>query len=425
MYYKLGDKRYGNKLEALIAAKEKTGDANNIEYVPHTDWDSYDWLNEPEESWQEILRQHALELRQKYSYLRLWYSGGVDSQTIINTFVKNNIHLDEIVLCRDSPIDRFDTFDNGEINWVAIPYLKDHKDAFTRTKITIIDIGSEDCYNLWSNESLFIENQTNLDYSVTFGMINTYKDEVKPNSIQSQKNAANIHGMEKPIIGLDEHGFYMYYIDTLTPWQSKHDPTTSDEALEAFFLSPKVWSKQCHMMKNFCKEKKENYLQFLVNGERLPLLTTDSVCRDPLYLPFSIGKNINVKKYHENSLSSRCGKCLFRENLTINSGSPLIDMNFYMWSRIEEIIKSKIGKNWLNNKENIKDGITGKLSKKYYLEHDYNFYNEAISYSTDEVEFRNALSEFNNSFQQLPKSNTLIMPEDRLNSSSEKAKPPK
>jgi len=376
MYYKVNDKIYGNKTEALIAAQEKTGDANNAEFIPHPDWESYNWTDEPIETWKEVMREHALNLREKYLWLRLWFSGGVDSQTILNTFVENNIHLDEIVLVRDSPIDNYNTFENGEINWVAIPFIKAHKKSLEKTYINVIDSGSDAYYKLWNNEDYFIENQSNIDFNVPHGMI-CYNN-IIPNALQPRINAANIVGIEKPIIGLDEKGFYMYHLDTAAFWQSKFDPNEAKDALEHFYLEPKVWSKQCHMVKNFCKEKKGIYFQTLAKQDRLPLLTTDTICRDPLCVPFTTGKSVDIERYHIDSIKTRCFKDVFRENLSVQYDPRLSDINRYLWSTLEETIKLKLGKQWFNNKENIKDGIVGKISKKYYLEHNSEFYNQAI-----------------------------------------------
>lgn len=389
MYYKLNGKVYGNKLEGLISAQEKTGSAHNLEFIPHSGWDSYNWLNEPEESWEEILREHALNLRTKYSYLRLWYSGGVDSQTILNTFIKYNIHLDEIAITRNSPIDRSDTLENGETNWVAIPFLKAHRRELARTKINIIDMGSREYYKYYSNEKSTIENHNNLDYEIPVGVI-AYGG-IVPDKIRPQKNAANITGIEKPIIGLDENGFYLYYIDTIHFWNSKYDPNLAEESLENFYLEPKVQSKQCHMVKNFCKENGGECLKTLAKGERLSLLTTDAICRDPLYIPYSTGKGTDAKtaicgigfklgkvsRLYSNSVNVRTFKDVFRENLTLNSNSNLLDINYEIISTIEEIVKNKLGTYWFNNKDNIRDGIVGKISKKYYIEYGKEWFTKA------------------------------------------------
>jgi hypothetical protein len=48
------------------------------------------FFQEPSESLAELQRQRALEIRNKYSYVRLWLSGGADSITALNAFLDND-----------------------------------------------------------------------------------------------------------------------------------------------------------------------------------------------------------------------------------------------------------------------------------------------------------------------------------------------
>lgn len=59
-------------------------------------YQTYDWSIEPSESLEELYKQRAQQLRDKYDYLILSFSGGADSSNILNTFIDNNIKLDEI-----------------------------------------------------------------------------------------------------------------------------------------------------------------------------------------------------------------------------------------------------------------------------------------------------------------------------------------
>jgi hypothetical protein len=43
-----------------------------------------------------LYKERAQQLRDKYDYLILNYSGGPDSHNILMTFINNNIHLDEV-----------------------------------------------------------------------------------------------------------------------------------------------------------------------------------------------------------------------------------------------------------------------------------------------------------------------------------------
>ena len=109
------NKKYYFKHQALL-------EDQNMEFHMGPLYDNYDWTVEPTDSWKQVLKSHALKLREKYKYLRLWYSGGSDSQTVLNTFVDNKIHLDEIAIVRLSPIHNFN-HDSIALNFI-FPYDK-------------------------------------------------------------------------------------------------------------------------------------------------------------------------------------------------------------------------------------------------------------------------------------------------------------
>ena len=55
-----------------------------------------DWTVEPSQSLKELYVERCQQLRDKYDYLILSYSGGADSHEILYTFLENNIFIDEI-----------------------------------------------------------------------------------------------------------------------------------------------------------------------------------------------------------------------------------------------------------------------------------------------------------------------------------------
>lgn len=120
--YRVGDLKFYSKLEA-IEYMEKTG--------IHLHWDfnesvfnCYDWTQEPAESLSELYRQRAQQLRDQYDYIVLTYSGGADSTTVLNSFVNNDIKLDEVVSYVNH---ERDGFLSAEIYQAAIPKLEEVK----------------------------------------------------------------------------------------------------------------------------------------------------------------------------------------------------------------------------------------------------------------------------------------------------------
>jgi hypothetical protein len=78
--YRVGDLKFYSKLQA-IEYMQKTG--------VHLHWDfneavfsSYDWTMEPQETILELYRQRAQQLRDRYDYIALFWSGGADSETV-------------------------------------------------------------------------------------------------------------------------------------------------------------------------------------------------------------------------------------------------------------------------------------------------------------------------------------------------------
>jgi len=94
--YTCNGKPFFNKLEAILEANVSG---------QHIGWDYHDtifgqtrWDLDPPVELEELYRQRALQLREAYDHLVLFYSGGVDSWYILRTFIKNNIKLDEIYM---------------------------------------------------------------------------------------------------------------------------------------------------------------------------------------------------------------------------------------------------------------------------------------------------------------------------------------
>ena len=67
-------------------------------YYYDKEFASSDWKTEPKKSLKELYKERAEQIRAKYAYLILAFSGGHDSTQVLETFYYNNIHIDEILL---------------------------------------------------------------------------------------------------------------------------------------------------------------------------------------------------------------------------------------------------------------------------------------------------------------------------------------
>ena len=94
-HYTVADQHYVNKLTAFAEALPRG-------WFPH--WNYHDeafsrvpWHIEPQETLEQLYADRARQIRSQYDYLMLSYSGGVDSHTTAESFVKNGIWLDRLM----------------------------------------------------------------------------------------------------------------------------------------------------------------------------------------------------------------------------------------------------------------------------------------------------------------------------------------
>lgn len=120
----------GTKFKSKISAIEysqKTGQQIRFYFYDEV-YSKIDWKKELPHNLEYYYKQQALRLREKYDYLVLAYSGGVDSTCILETFVHNDIRLDKIVsvgaFSKDSAWG-VDENHNGEIYHNVMPYIKE------------------------------------------------------------------------------------------------------------------------------------------------------------------------------------------------------------------------------------------------------------------------------------------------------------
>jgi hypothetical protein len=147
-FYQLGTEKIFNKVQALISATQ-----DNI--FPEWNFNrevfgSLDWSQNPLIDLHSLYKQRALQLREKYDYIRLEFSGGSDSYTALHSFVANKIHIDEVVfrypklgekeVC-DDPLNYKAENTLSEAKYAAFPALNWLRDNSPRTKITIHDSG--------------------------------------------------------------------------------------------------------------------------------------------------------------------------------------------------------------------------------------------------------------------------------------------
>ena len=57
----------------------------------------FPWHIEPEQSLTELYNLRSRQIREEYDYVVICYSGGADSNNIVESFIRQGLHIDEIV----------------------------------------------------------------------------------------------------------------------------------------------------------------------------------------------------------------------------------------------------------------------------------------------------------------------------------------
>ncbi|CAB5215093.1 hypothetical protein UFOVP190_390 [uncultured Caudovirales phage] len=271
-FYTVGDQRFYNKVEALVAA---TGTEHFPEWNFNREvFDAVDWLTEPGADLKELYRIRAQQLRDRYDYIRLDVSGGGDSSTVVYSFLLNNIHLDEVVFrypkageknVTDDPFNTKPENTLSEWRYAAKPLLDWIAVHSPRTKITIHDY-SEDMLNSNHDESWVYRTRDYFQPGHPFKFAVDATTEHKE-LLNSGHSICLLAGIDKPKICIRDGNWYIYFLDiqanSANPTVGEYTNVTN----EYFFWTPdlpEILVKQAHLIKNWFNLASNKYLQHLV-----------------------------------------------------------------------------------------------------------------------------------------------------------------
>jgi len=231
MYYEVNGQKTPNTLQAWEWAN---GDKNKI----HFHWaddvhKKYDWTKEPTETVDELIDQRVRELRDKYSHLCLWYSGGYDSQTILDSFVRTGTRLDEILIFSRpwiKPLNGIDVeqFDPGNYALFVKKNFQPH------LKITTIELENTAYrfYKHYGSDWIYHDDGHYPWFSKTSRQhFDVFQEGFK--SITEIIGRRDIEGAEKPTVDLRDGKWYATVNDKTFNWHMNVDR-------ELFYISPEA-----------------------------------------------------------------------------------------------------------------------------------------------------------------------------------------
>lgn len=218
--YKCNGKPFFNKIEAILEANQSG---------KHVEWDYHDaifnsrpWDIDPPVALEELYKQRALQLREAYDHLVLFYSGGVDSWYILNTFLKHNIHLDEIYMygpfeAEEKMYDKLGTdrtpgYYTREIKQ-SLPLLKKLV-ANKNIKINVFD-WTRHIINGAADRDWFYTASVRFDPTCIvrskFHKIFREHSEM----VHKGKKVGFVYGIDKPRLIRDDHSIYFSFLDLI------------------------------------------------------------------------------------------------------------------------------------------------------------------------------------------------------------------
>ena len=242
-HWVVGDQRYTSQIQAWYEVA-RTGTPGRF-CLYEDAFDQLDWTKNPTESWDELLRIRCLQLRHQYKNLKLLYSGGRDSYCILRAFIKNQIPVDELLLCNYSrnPVRSLEFK-----NWIE-PMAHQYKKYNPQVKITTLTVGVEE-YKTW-----FSEDWTETPNSTLL------KGQFQPSDftwlIGKQCRIADSStvitcGLEKPELHLIDNKVY----STQGDGAFLHHTSNHNIMMDFFFISPELPElhlKQCWLMIEYLK----------------------------------------------------------------------------------------------------------------------------------------------------------------------------
>jgi hypothetical protein len=367
-YYTVGDTIFYSKIEALKVS-------TNTGVFPkwHFNQEVFDSINtaiEPEIGLQQLYKIRAQQLRDRYDYLRLEFSGGSDSATILYSFINNGIHLDEIV-CRFPKqgsnglgADAKNTNSENilsEFEFAAKPILQYVATHYPEIKITIHDF-SENIINYKGDESWIYSAKDYLHAEHTFKH-DPLSTKEHLSQAEGGKRIAIIYGIDKPKICIKDGRWCFYFMDIMASHAQNVTARYNNISTEYFYWQPdlpEIVIKQAHIVKNWFMLPQNQHLQFLLRWPNHSIsnrTTVESIIK-PLIYPDYDSTTFQVSKPTSNFYAEM--SYWFFKNLS--------ETHFHqVWQAGISYVVKTIDPKFFTYKLGKPVGFVGFLSPFYYL----------------------------------------------------------
>jgi len=262
-------------------------------YFHNSIWDKFDRTLLGKTNLTLLYAERARQLRDKYKYLVLHYSGGSDSHNILYTFLTNNIKLDEVTIRWPKHwIDgKFYNINNkdtsaknapSEFNYTIQPTLKYLQQYHPEIKINIVDF-TENLHSLTTENN--IQNrilQMNATRNALGSIIQRLDINVDRKMASTNiNNIGHIFGIEKPALFVQDNNLYFYFTDIA------FESTLMEEGMNA---EPFYWTSDLPLLT--MEQIYQAGLYFKHNKQHLHLLNSPNKQVNQIFNDINIQQNL-------------------------------------------------------------------------------------------------------------------------------------
>jgi hypothetical protein len=254
-FYQVGTRAFNYKVTALQEAT-RTNSVVKWMFNDHI-FSTFDWTTSNHLPLSEMYRLRAQQLRDKYNYLMLGWSGGADSTTILDTFLDNNIRLDEVVITwaltasqgRYTPsLSLNDTNMASEWDFAIKPKLDAIRAQYPNLKITIRDMKFDANHKEYAEDSVLLT-----DKHSYFGLTRIRDlDQLLEQRSNQYHSIAYVTGVSPPDLFFIDNRVYTSFPDTHTTPTAKSDLLAGwIRNIEFFYWTPdmpELVREQCHTL---------------------------------------------------------------------------------------------------------------------------------------------------------------------------------
>ena len=221
-YYTCNGVEFSSKIRAAIYSE-----ATNHPLKWHFNeevFSKFPWHIEPEVSLSKLYDMRAKQIREEFDYIIVCYSGGSDSNNMVESFIRQGLHIDEIV--SNYPIEASEKFlstnpnDNTSSN--TINEFKFHtadrlnyiKNKCPNTKIKMLDTSNLVIKNLINTEDKYwvLNRKEVLNPGGTNQFNYTHFNDIRK-QFDKDKKIAMLVGIDKPRCQIIDNNFYLYFSD--------------------------------------------------------------------------------------------------------------------------------------------------------------------------------------------------------------------